>query len=114
MAYTPELTATASGILRRIAWAADLPMTQTINTLFLLIPQLFNKETICNACRDKSKCEVCGFGDLQNREAVSCTIEKKRIRLNNPPIGSFHTMAAEPSDSDDDFYQAALGFSLDF
>lgn len=110
MAYTPELTATASCNLRRIAWAAGLPMTKTMNTLFALIPKLFNKETVCNACKDKSKCEVCGFGALMNQEAVSCVIEKKKIRLKDPPMGSFKTVADRPSD----YLQDSLFFSTEF
>ena len=81
MAYTPELTAAASGTLRRIAWATGQPMTKTMNTLFTLIPKLFDKETVCNACKDKSKCELCGFGKAQVQADMSCIIEENRIQL---------------------------------
>jgi hypothetical protein len=87
MAYTPELTKSASGTLRRIAWAAGLPMTKTINSIFGLIPKLFNKEVVCNACRDKTNCEFCGFGkarELENtghQDPDAWILDEKEIRV---------------------------------
>ena len=36
MAYTPELTESASATLRRIAWSMGKPMSQTMNVIFMM------------------------------------------------------------------------------
>jgi hypothetical protein len=62
MAYTPELSDSASATLRRIAWAVGKPMTQTMNAIFMNLPNIIGKETICPSCRDTTRCDICGFG----------------------------------------------------
>jgi len=61
MAYTPELSQSASATLRRIAWSMGKPMSQTMNVIFMKIPNLMNREKICECCRDPSACNICGF-----------------------------------------------------
>ncbi|MFH1983208.1 MAG: hypothetical protein ABIL58_15300 [Pseudomonadota bacterium] len=61
MAYTPELSLKSSSTLRRIAWALDLPMTQTIERVFEHLPQILDQEKVCRACRDKTRCQHCSF-----------------------------------------------------
>jgi hypothetical protein len=61
MAYTPELTQTYSGALRRIAWALEIPMTKAIEEVFDYVGKVIEKERVCEACRDKSFCEQCPF-----------------------------------------------------
>jgi len=61
MAYTPELTESASATLRRIAWSLGKPMTQTMNAIFEKIPNLMDRDKICETCRDPSACNICGF-----------------------------------------------------
>lgn len=61
MAYTPELSSKSSSTLRRIAWALNVPMTQAIERVFEHIPFILDREKVCEACRDKSKCRECLF-----------------------------------------------------
>lgn len=61
MAYTPELTESASATLRRIAWSLGKPMTQTMDAIFIKLPNLMDKDKICESCRDPSACNICGF-----------------------------------------------------
>ena len=61
MAYTPELSDSASATLRRIAWSLGKPMTQTMNAIFEKIPNLMDRDKICESCRDPSACNICGF-----------------------------------------------------
>jgi hypothetical protein len=61
MAYTPELTMKSSRTLRRIAWALDMPMTKAIEKVFEYLPEILNREKVCQACRDKCRCSGCGF-----------------------------------------------------
>ena len=69
MAYTPELSMKSSRALRRIAWALDMPMTRTIERVFDHLPLILDREKVCQACRDKSKCSDCGFNSAeQNQE----------------------------------------------
>ena len=61
MAYTPELTESASATLRRIAWALDQPMTRTLDAIFMKMPNLMDGKKVCESCRDPSACNICGF-----------------------------------------------------
>jgi hypothetical protein len=61
MAYTPELSQEHSCILRRIAWALDLPMTKTMADIFEYLPSKMDSEKVCAKCRDKTRCEECSF-----------------------------------------------------
>ena len=68
MAYTPELSMEASCMLRRIAWALNVPMTKAIEKVFEYLPTILDREKICQGCRDKSKCSNCAFsGNNQNQ-----------------------------------------------
>jgi len=61
MAYTPELNASASATLRRIAWAMGKPMTQTMSAIIIKLPELMDRKRVCESCRDPSACNICGF-----------------------------------------------------
>jgi len=61
MAYTPELSYSASCLLRRIAWALNIPMTHAIEKVFEHLPDILDRNKICQNCRDKSKCAECAF-----------------------------------------------------
>jgi recombinational DNA repair protein RecR len=61
MAYTPELNESGSATLRRIAWSLGKPMTETLDAIFIKLPKLMDKKKICESCRDRSECDICGF-----------------------------------------------------
>lgn len=61
MAYTPELTQEHSCTLRRIAWALELPMTKTMQEVFNYLPDVIDRQLVCSACKDKTKCGSCAF-----------------------------------------------------
>jgi hypothetical protein len=71
MAYTPELSMESSRTLRRISWALGVPMTKGIEFVFDYLPQILDREKVCQGCRDKSKCTGCDFSpNNQNQEEV--------------------------------------------
>jgi hypothetical protein len=84
MPYTPELSVKSCCTLRRIAWAAGLPMTKAINQVFELIPEVIDKKSVCAACKDVSKCAVCGFSQIKKQDIIPVTIKDKKIRINDP------------------------------
>ena len=61
MAYTPELSQPYSATLRRLAWALELPMTETIEKVFDYVVGAVEKKRVCTKCRDKTKCAECAF-----------------------------------------------------
>ena len=61
MAYTLELSMQSSRTLRRIAWALNVPMTQAIEMVFRHLPRILDRQMVCSACRDKTKCQECAF-----------------------------------------------------
>ena len=71
MAYTPELSLQSSAILRRIAWALGVPMTEAIERVFEHLPRMLDRPKVCEACRDRSKCETCAFNPTNKKGALS-------------------------------------------
>ena len=63
MAYTPELSLKSSCTLRRIAWALGIPMTQAIERVIEHLPRILDRDNVCSACRDPTKCLQCTFCD---------------------------------------------------
>ncbi len=61
MAYTPELKLEQSQILRRIAWAMNIPMTRAMSEIFTWLPRVMDKDMVCAGCRDKTLCGSCPF-----------------------------------------------------
>jgi len=59
--YSPDFSVSACVMLRRLAWAFDMPMTKTLDQIFQLLPSQVDGATVCLSCKDKSKCSVCGF-----------------------------------------------------
>ena len=56
----------SSCTLRRISWALGVPMTQGIEFLFEYLPQIIDREKVCQGCRDRTKCAECAFQPLSN------------------------------------------------
>ena len=61
MAYTPELSMKSSRTLRRIAWSLEMPMTKAMEKIFDYLPEILDREKVCQKCRDKTKCSECQF-----------------------------------------------------
>ena len=61
MAYTPELTMKSSKTLRRISWGLGLAMTKSLELIFDYLPQILDREKVCQGCRDQSQCDECAF-----------------------------------------------------
>ena len=61
MAYTPEYSQRQSAVLRRIAWAMKIPMTQAQAVVFDFAVSALKNKAICGACRDQSFCKQCPF-----------------------------------------------------
>ena len=61
MAYTPELSYQHSCTLRRIAWALGMPMTKAIEEVLHYIGKTIDSKKVCDACRDKTRCQGCVF-----------------------------------------------------
>lgn len=72
MAYTPELSGRSSSMLRRIAWALGIPMTEAIEEVFEYIPRILDKKKVCAGCRDKSICQWCPFNTSTKMEGEKC------------------------------------------
>ena len=70
MAYTPELSMRSSSTLRRIAWALGIPMTEAIERVFEHLPGVLDRPKVCDACRDRSKCETCAFNPINQKGAI--------------------------------------------
>jgi primosomal protein N' len=59
--YTPQFSNRATVTVRRLAWALSVSMPKAVDQIVGLLPSLFSPSVICPQCKDKSKCESCGF-----------------------------------------------------
>jgi hypothetical protein len=70
MAYPPELSMRSSSTLRRISWALGVPMTQGIELLSDYLPQIQDRDKVCQGCRDRTNCPQCAFQPLSSPPAM--------------------------------------------
>ena len=112
MAYTPELSPRYSGILRRIAWAYEVPMTQAIEDILEFAGNCMDVGRICDACKDRSFCRDCLFaahteekgeqakddGLVERKDVISALDEEKHIYLIGNPSHPLGFMVASTDD----------------
>jgi hypothetical protein len=63
--YVPKLSEQSLCRLRRIAWAAGRPMTKTLDGIIAYIARNIDHKAICAACRDNSRCKICGLAEQE-------------------------------------------------
>jgi hypothetical protein len=72
--YSPPFSEQAAVTVRRLAWAMGANMGKAVDVLVKSAAAFINAEKVCAACRDKTKCNVCGFkncGEMpQNARAL--------------------------------------------
>jgi len=59
--YTPQFTELAAIAVRRLSWALERNMVQTMDELFSYLPHLVDISKVCLACKDNTKCHLCIF-----------------------------------------------------
>ena len=62
--YSPQFSALAAVSVRRLAWAMGKPMPAAVDIMVQLLPHVLQASKVCLACKDKSKCSSCVFGNL--------------------------------------------------
>ena len=62
--YTPQFSELAAVSVRRLAWSINKTMLFTVNAMVQLLPHIVDPAKVCSACKDKSKCSSCVFGNL--------------------------------------------------
>jgi recombinational DNA repair protein RecR len=85
MAYTPELSLSGSATLRRLAWFLGKPMSKTLEQLIEETARhtaQISPGAICRACRDDSKCSICGFSP-----SGTSTQDGETKEVMEPPAG---------------------------
>jgi len=59
--YTPQFSEMACVTVRRLAWALNLSMPKTIDIIVKELSSAFSSSFVCPQCKDKTKCNLCGF-----------------------------------------------------
>jgi hypothetical protein len=59
--YTPQFSIKATVTVRRLAWALKVSMPKAVDSIIAVLPSLFSPSVVCPQCRDKTKCNLCGF-----------------------------------------------------
>ena len=77
--YSPQISADSAFLLRRIAWAADHPMTETLDACILALSVQMDRSVLCGACQDHRclECPISKEKDSNLLEGV-LGLEKKR------------------------------------
>ncbi|MDR2542783.1 MAG: hypothetical protein LBC80_04960 [Treponema sp.] len=70
--YSPQFSETAAVSVRRLAWALGVSMPKAVDQMVNLLPSLFSPSIICPQCKDKTKCNQCGFN--QQSAAVNAAL----------------------------------------
>jgi hypothetical protein len=84
MSYSPQLSKSATVSVRRLAWAMDLKMTETVKIMAKLLPYQFSRSKVCLACQDKKGCDFCFFflkNPQQEKDFFSQFSEKEQAAL---------------------------------
>lgn len=61
MAYTPEFDLATVRIVRRIAWAMNVPMTVALPSIIQWIATRLDPGKMCSSCRSPVGCGECPF-----------------------------------------------------
>ncbi len=56
--YTPQINEESAFLLRRVAWAAERPMTLTLDACIRTLVGSLDVKTVCDACQDR-RCMEC-------------------------------------------------------
>jgi hypothetical protein len=59
--YSPQFSGPAAVSVRRLAWALGVSMPRAVDHVVELLPSLFSPGTVCLACKDSTKCQLCAF-----------------------------------------------------
>jgi hypothetical protein len=61
MVYSPQLSERASTTLRSFSYVLGKPMTKALDRAIELLPIIIHPVLVCQKCRDKTRCAICGF-----------------------------------------------------
>ena len=56
--YTPQINEESVFMLRRMAWAAEKPMTTSLDACIQSLVGKLNRKSVCSACKDR-RCLEC-------------------------------------------------------
>jgi hypothetical protein len=72
--YSPQFSATASVSVRRLAWALGVSMPKAMDIIVDELSAVFSPSFVCPKCKDKTKCELCGFNQPPAAETAAAAI----------------------------------------
>ena len=59
--YSPKFSNRSTISVRRLSWYLKKPMTQVINEIISILPNVFDSSKVCQTCKEKSLCKYCTF-----------------------------------------------------
>ncbi len=71
--YTPQISEGSAFLLRRIAWAAEIPMTTTLDACISAVGSRFDRSLLCRACKDH-RCLECPISRVEELKALDKTL----------------------------------------
>ena len=81
---SPQFSPLAAISVRRLAWAMGVSMPATVDLMVRLMPLVVTSSKVCQACKDKAKCQDCAFNKAisqQEKETLSRFSSKEQDAL---------------------------------
>ncbi len=85
--YTPQISSETAFILRRLAWALNKPMTQTLNIAVAAFVSMKKCNNICSNCRDR-RCALCPLTNVIAGVADSAPVQYGKVSRFNLAAGT--------------------------
>jgi hypothetical protein len=67
--YTPQINEESVFLLRRVAWAAEQPMTLTLDACIQNLVSRLDRKAVCSACIDR-RCLECPISSQVKRKEL--------------------------------------------
>ncbi|QEN06811.1 hypothetical protein EXM22_01940 [Oceanispirochaeta crateris] len=67
--YTPQIHVDSAFLLRRVAWAAEKPMTYTLDECIRGLVNQVDRQKLCGACRDH-RCLECPVSQYYGKSGL--------------------------------------------
>ncbi|MCP4131371.1 MAG: hypothetical protein GY754_10360 [bacterium] len=80
MGKSSRLSDKSSNILKRLAWAMDVPVAEAAEAVFEFLPGIVEGKRVCARCRDHSRCDECGFDMFAENGGDGAFVELVRER----------------------------------
>jgi hypothetical protein len=71
---SPQFSELSAVSVRRLAWSLGVSMPKAVDQVVNALPSLFSPGTVCLACKDQTKCNLCAFSQQPAAEQAAAVV----------------------------------------